>query len=220
MLLSKHQLAILAITLSTIIWSIAPPIFKWSLRQIHPFTLMFFRFLLATLIMIPIVKTKIKIKFEDFYKFFLLALFGLTFNMIFFYKGLMLSQSINAPIISSSIPILMLISGIIFFREIPKSKEIIGMIISLIGILIIVLRPIDHLPLKNFIIGDIYLILSNVTFVAYTLLFKKFKLQYAPSTLLFWLFFIATITAFPEYILAAQKTQSYLATGINGYIGN
>ena len=40
------HLAILAVIAANIIWGATPPIFKWALEEINPFTLAFFRFFL------------------------------------------------------------------------------------------------------------------------------------------------------------------------------
>ncbi|HWY78953.1 MAG TPA: DMT family transporter [Candidatus Sulfotelmatobacter sp.] len=219
MKLTKHQLGALAVIISISIWSAAAPILKWSLAETPPFTLLFFRFLLATLIMLPIVKKKLKIKFKDFYKILLLTLLGLTFNLSFAYLGLTLAESINAPIIASSMPIFLIIGSIIFFHEIPRRKEVMGTIISLLGVLIIVVRPVDHMPLQGFIIGNMFFILSILSLVCYTLLFKKFKLSYAPSTLLFWMFLLATITTFPQFLYETRTANSLATLDFRGTFG-
>ena len=120
--LSRHQKALLSVALCTIIWSAANPVFKWSMQTTPPFTLCFFRFLLATVIMIPFARKKMKIHRKDLYKIFMLAVTGVTFNIGFFYLGLSLTQSINAPIIASMLPIFLVIGAIIFIHEIPKKR--------------------------------------------------------------------------------------------------
>ena len=190
--LSKHQNAIFAVTLCTIIWSVAAPLFKWSMQTTPPITLLFFRFLLATLIMLPLVWKRIQIKFEDFYRIFLLAITGITLNIGLFYLGLSLSQSINAPIISSTMPIYLILGSILFLHEIPKAKVILGTLVSLIGVLIIIFRPIDHQYLTALVTGNVDFILSVLSLACYTLLLKWLKPPYHSSTLVFWMFFIAT----------------------------
>jgi len=219
MRLSKHQFAILSITLCTIITSAAAPLFKWSMLDTPPFTLAFLRFLLATIIMLPLVYNRIKIKFEDFYKILLLALTCITFNTGFYFLGLSLSQSINAPIIDSSVPLFLIIGAVLFLKETPKPKMLFGMAVSLIGILIIIIRPSDHISPTGSILGNIFLLLSVFSLVGYTLLLKKFKLSYPASTLLFWMFLLATITFFPLYILGGGIKSLIPHLDIRGYFG-
>ena len=217
--LSKHQLAILAIILNTIIWSAASPIFKWALTETPPFTLAFLRFFIATLIMFPFIYKKIKINFDDFYKIFILSVVGITGNISFFYLGLSLAQSINVPIMASIMPILLIISSLIFLHEIPKPKQILGTLVSLIGVIIIVIRPADHLPLAGSLLGNGYLILSVISLVAYTILLKRFKLPYSSSTIVFWIFLIGTITFFPLFVNEAKSTNILVALDFKGSFG-
>ena len=219
MKLSRHQKALLAVTLCTIIWSVAAPLFKWSMQTTPPATLLFFRFLLATLIMLPFVWKKIEIKFEDFYKIFLLAVTGITFNIGLFYLGLSLTQSINAPIINSTMPVFLMIGSILFLRQIPKPKAIVGTIISLIGVLIIIFRPVDHLSLLEMITGNLYFILAVISISFYTLFLKWLKPPYRSTTLVFWMFFIATITFFPFFVHEAKITHSVAHLDLRGWIG-
>jgi len=219
MQLTKHQLGILAIILNTLIWSAAAPIFKWSLTEIHPYTLAFLRFFFATLLMFPFVYKNIRIKFEDFYKLFLLGVTGLTCNISLFFLGLSLTESINVPIITSTMPILLGISAYIFLHEVPKPKEIVGTIVSLLGVIIIVVRPTDGLLLFTSILGNIYLILSLISLIAYTILLKKFTLHYPTSTIIFWMFLITSITFLPVFVQDIKTTNLLTELDFKGSIG-
>jgi len=214
--LSKHQKAILAVTLCTIIWNAAAPIFKWSMQETPPFTLLFFRFLTATLIMLPIVWKRMEIKFQDFYKIFLLAISGITLNIGLFYLGVSHSPSINAPIIDSTLPFFLIIGSFFLLKEKPKTKAICGTFVSMIGILIIIFRPVDHLSLSGLLMGNIYIILSVIALASFTLLLKWLKPPYSASTVVFWMFFIATITFFPFFVLEEKATHSLMTLNLKG----
>lgn len=219
--LSRHHLAILSIAICTIIWSAASPFFKWSMQETPPFTIAFFRFLIATLIMFPFMvrKNRLVIHFEDFYKLVILALTGLTFNLGFYYLGLFYSQSINAPIIASMIPIFLIFGSILFLHEKPKKKALYCTVVSLIGVGIIIFRPILHASQNGSVLGNVFLLLSVISLVSYTILLKKFKLKYHASTLIFWIFFIATITFFPAFIFQPHKTSFHEVFSFQGSIG-
>lgn len=219
MRLSNHKKALLAVAICTLIWSAAAPIFKWSMQTTPPFTLLFFRFLFATIIMFPIVWKNLSINFEDFYRIFLLAITGITFNLGLFYLGLTLSPSINAPIILSTMPMFLIVGAIVFLHEIPKPKVLLGTGVSLIGVLIIILRPFDHLSLASLITGNIYFILSVLSLTCYTLLLKWLKPKYSETTLIFWIFLIATITFFPVFVMSEKTTHSLQHLDFQGDLG-
>ena len=94
-----------------------------------------------------------------------------------------------------------------------------GTIVSLIGVFIIILRPVDHHILIGSILGNIYLIISVLSLVSYTILLKRFKLKYESSTIIFWMFFIATITFLPLYLLQTPDVHSLFALKGQGVFG-
>ncbi len=215
---TKYRLALIAIILNTIIWSAASPILKWSIGDAPPFALAFFRFFFATIILFPIVIKSIRIALDDVFKILVLALVGIAAHIIFFYLGLSLAPSINVPIITSSTPLFLIFGAIFFLHEKPKKKVLIGTLISFIGVLIIILRPlVDHGSFES-ILGNLYHVLGVITFVIYTLLLKKYNLKYPLTTLLFWMFLFSTLAIFPLYLVEMQTTP-YFHIDTKGIIG-
>lgn len=219
MKLNKHQLGVIAIIANTVIWSAASPIFKWSLTDIPPFALAFFRFAIATVILLPFVWHKLKISLDDFYKLLTLTFIGFTAHITFYYLGLTLAPSINMPIIASTTPILLIIGAMLFLHEKPKNKILWGTGVSLIGFLIVVIRPIFEHAGTDAIIGNIYLILSTIALVIYTVLLKKYNLPYSYLTVLFWLFFLSALTFLPLFLLENQGKAIQTYFDVRGTIG-
>lgn len=219
MRLSKNQLAVLSLIIANLIWGAAPPIFKWSLQDIQPFTLAFFRFALATAIIFPFVRKKLKIHTEDLPLLLFLSMIGLTFNIAYYFVGLKLSSSINVPIIASAAPIFIIIGSAIFFHEKPKKKVIEGTLISLIGILIIVLRPIFENGLDSSLIGNLLFVVSMGLSVFYTLLLKELSPKYNPLTLTFWIFLITSLSLIPLVSFEASQTNQLILFDTKSIIG-
>lgn len=197
--MTKRQLAICALIGATVIWAAAPPIFKWSMQDIPPFTLAFLRFLFASLILFPFVLTKIRIKFGDIYKLMLLAVTGLLINIGFFYIGLQIAPSIDVAIISTASPIFLITVSILFLNEHPRRKVLFGTLVSLVGVLLIVLRPFFEHGMSISVLGDIYYIISTLGILMYTFLIKKFDLPYSSLTIVFWTFVFSSFMFFPMF---------------------
>jgi drug/metabolite transporter (DMT)-like permease len=219
MKLSRHQLAVLAIIANTIIWSAASPIFKWSLDGIPPFTMAFFRFFIASLILLPFVMHKLKVSLDDFYKLLVLSLVGMTLHITFFYLGLTLAPSINVPIISSTTPILLIVGGMLFLREKPKRKVVYGTAVSLIGFFIIIIQPMLEKVEVGSILGNIYYALSVITLVLYTILLKRYNFKYSYMTIMFWIFTLSTLAFLPMFLLENQGTDPFVYFDLKGVIG-
>jgi drug/metabolite transporter (DMT)-like permease len=219
MKLSRHHVAVIAIVANTVIWSAASPIFKWSLADIPPFTMAFYRFFIAALLLFPFVATKIKVSIDDFYKLLLLSFVGIVLHIAFFYLGLSLAPSINVPIISSVTPILLIIGGMLFLHEKPKKQVIIGTMVGLIGFFIIILQPILEQAAVGSIIGNIFYFLSVVALVFYTILLKRYNLKYSYTTIMFWLFLIGALAFFPLFLFENKGADPFIYFDFRGTIG-
>lgn len=206
MKITSRHLAIIVLIIANIIWGAASPMFKWALQDIPPFTLAFFRFFLASLLLWPFVIPHIAIKPTDIPKIILLSFFGIVINISLYFLGLQLTSSIDAPIIGAAAPILLMLSAFFYLREKPKKKVIIGTLISLIGILFIILRPFLENGNSGSIIGNLLILISTAGFVVYTILLKKFDLPYSSLSLIFWLFFVGSIMFLPLFVWETQTT--------------
>ena len=145
MKLSVVHKAFLAIIVANVIWGAAAPMFKLTLTNVPPFTLAFWRFFLGALILLAYLGKKAKIPTKSQHDLNLLvgyALSGITVNIMFFFWGLRLTNSINSPIIASAAPVMTYFLAILFLREKFITKKFLGMLIATVGILVIVIEPI------------------------------------------------------------------------------
>jgi drug/metabolite transporter (DMT)-like permease len=219
MKLTKIQLAVLSLIVANLIWGAAPPIFKWSLEDIQPFTLAFLRFSLAAIIIFPFVRKKLKIHNKDWPILIFLSMIGLTFNIAYYFVGLKLSSSINVPIISSAAPIFIIIGSAFFLHEKPKRKIIQGTLVSLIGVLIIVLRPIFENGVDSSLVGNLLFVVSMGLSVFFTLLLKEIAHKYNPLTLTFWIFLITSLSLLPLVFFEASQTTRLLTLDTKSIVG-
>jgi drug/metabolite transporter (DMT)-like permease len=189
------------------IWGAAAPIFKWTLQDnIQPFTFAFLRFTLAALILFPFAAHRLKIHKKDIPLLIFTGAIGMAFQIAYLFMGLRLTASINAPIISSAAPVFLILGSMLFLHEKPKKKVLRGTAISLIGIAIIILRPIFEQGLDSSILGNLFFIVSMILSVIYTLLLKEIAAKYNAFTLTFWIFAIAAITLSPLVLYEVSKT--------------
>lgn len=198
MKLSKVHLSIIALIFANIIWGAAAPILKWSLADIHPFTLAFFRFFISALIILPFIIHKLKIQKKDIFFVALLGFIGFNIHIGGFLWGVKLAPSINAPIIASAAPIFIILGSIAFLKEHPKKQIIIGTILSLLGVLVVIAQPLlEETPSEGFFTGNLLLVLGTIALVIFTMMLKRIEGKYDPLTLLFWMSAFAAIFFIP-----------------------
>lgn len=219
MKLSKYHLAVLALIATNIIWGASSPIFKWALTEIPPFSFAFIRFVLACLILLPFTLHKLQIDRRDLPKLAILSFFGFFLHISLLLFGLTLTASINAPIIASSAPVFLLIGSAVFLKEKIKSKTIYGTTVSLIGVILIILRPLIEEGLGVSIIGNILLLIGTIAFVIYTILLKEYNLRYSSATLTFWLFAITALIYFPFFLWESAGTNIMITLNFKAVIG-
>lgn len=196
--LSNLQKAILGLIIANIIWGAGSPILKWSLQSIHPFTLAFLRFYIGAIILLPFLKpNSLTIKKSDWKSLFLMAVFGVNLNIGFFFFGLLITPSINAPIIASSGPIFLTLLAMFFLKEHPGAKKILGGLIGLMGVLLILFQPILESGFKGSILGNTFLLLATFASLVPVFILKSIGKRYPITTLIFWEFIISSILFLP-----------------------
>ncbi len=216
---TKHNQAILALIIANVIWGAASPIFKLALENLPPFTLAFMRFFVAALFLLPLTYKNLKIEKADWGNLILVSIFGITINITFFFWGLQLAPSINAPIISSAAPVFIYLFSIFFLHEKNHPKVFLGTLVSLVGVLIIVIAPLLSKGLDTQIIGNLFFIIATLGTVFHSVIGKKVLDKYNPFTITFWSFLIGSLTFFPFFIKEMVTLHPFETVDERGLLG-
>ena len=207
--MTKRAKAYLCLMTTTIIWGISPPIIKYTLNFVNPIEFLAIRFIIVCIIILPIFIIKLKkqpFKLKDLPMLSLVAICGTTLTLGFLFWGLSLTTSLDAAVLASINPLLIVIGGAIFLKEIITKQEKIGLAFAFFGTLIAVVSPLINgskaLHSEN-IIGNLLIFISNLTWVSYSLFSKKFSKKYSSFNITAFSFFIGLITFTP--LLIYQK---------------
>lgn len=199
MKLSNFKKAILAQILANILWGMGPPIFKWSLVNVHVMTLAFLRFAIPVIILGICFNKQLTLHKKHLLLLFLIGFFDITLNIVFYFIGILYTQSINVSIIIAATPIFLILGSMVLLREKPTKKLLLGNMIDLTGIVLIVLEPILNVSEHASIFGNLLLVLSALASVTGTILSKKIIKEYSTIAITFWSFVVGTITFFPFF---------------------
>ena len=74
-----------------------------------------------------------KIEFKDILRFAICGLFGVAINQLFFFEGLNLTTPINAAIVMTTNPILVMLLSFIIVKEAISFRKILGITLGFIG---------------------------------------------------------------------------------------
>ena len=137
-----------------------------------------------------------KVDRADVPRFLLCALFGASLNITLFFKGLSNTTPVNASLIITASPIVVLLAARTLSGERINAIKVIGIIIGLSGAIYLLNTNEISLQSKNFI-GDLT-VLINITFYSlYLVLVKPLMLKYHPTTILKWIFTIGAVIVIP-----------------------
>ncbi len=204
---NKNNLAYILLVLTTLFWSGNFIVGKAaSIYEIPPFSLNFYRWLFAGLILLPFTLTEILKKknyiLENLGFFIILGITSITIFNSTVYYSLYYMQVISGVLMISTIPVwIMFISSILGIEKTNKF-QIFGVILSLLGVFFIITKS-DIEVIKNlaFNRGDLIMASGMFAWALYSALLKKKIYKISQITLLEVVIVTGLVFLIPIYIL-------------------
>jgi len=206
-LISKDKTAYIFLIFATLFWSGNFIVGKAaSLYEIPPFTLNFYRWTFAWLILAPFtlkeIFQKIEYILENLKLILILGITSITiFNSIVYYS-LNFTQVINGVLMISTIPVMIIFFSWIFKIEKTNFYQILGVIFSLFGVVIIVTKAdLDKLLNLNFNKGDLWMVVAMLSWAMYSALLRKKKFELSQISLLQTIISAGLVLLLPAYLI-------------------
>lgn len=140
---------------------------------------------------------KEKVDTKDLPKLALCALFGIAINQLFFFKGLNYTNPINAAVIMTSTPILVLIMAAVIIKERITGVKAAGIGVGLVGTLLILVVGKELSFSSNTFLGDLMVWVNASSYGVYLVLVSPFMKKYHPLTVIKWIFLFGLIQVLP-----------------------
>ena len=204
---SKDKTAYIFLVLTTLFWAGNFIVGKAaSFYEIPPFTLNFYRWLFAWLILAPFTFKEITAKKNYILKNTkLIVILGITsitiFNSIVYYS-LNFTQVISGVLMISTIPVMIIIFCWLLKIEKTNVYQILGVIFSLSGVVVIITRAdLDILLNLNFNKGDLWMVVAMFSWAMYSALLRKKKFELSQLSLLQTIISAGLIFLLPAYLI-------------------
>ena len=204
---SKDKTAYIFLILATLFWSGNFIVGKAaSLFEIPPFTLNFYRWIFAWLILAPFTLKEIFKKKNYIIKNIkLILILGVTsitvFNSIVYY-ALNFTQVISGVLMISTIPVMIIFFCWVFKIEKTNFYQILGVFFSLMGVVVIVTNAnISKLLNLNFNKGDLWMVVAMFSWAMYSALLRKKKFKLSQISLLQTIISAGLILLLPAYLI-------------------
>ena len=182
------------------------------LTNIPPMSLVFYRWLLVWLILLPFTLKEI-LKYKNVILgnlplLFFLALTSVGLFNSFTYLSLVHTQVINASLFNTAIPAIIILLCFIFKIEKTNKFQIFGLILAVFGILSIITKlDLNVLLSLNFNKGDLIMIGGVITWGLYSAFLKKKKFNLPLLTLVHVLCTFGLIFIFPQFFYEFSQEQ-------------
>ena len=202
----QNTKAYIMLVCATLFWAGNFMVGKFAfLENIPPMSLVFFRWSLVWIILLPftykeILKNK-NVILNNLPLLFFLALTSVGLFNTFTYLALVYTQVINASLFNTAIPAMIIFLCFLLKIERTNKFQIFGLIISVLGILSIITKLDFNILLSlNFNKGDLIMIGGVITWGLYSSFLKKKKFTLPLLTLVHVLCTFGLIFILPQFL--------------------
>ena len=211
--MSSRTKALLAIVFAAFLWGSAGVVAKILLTRLDPFVINFYRYLLASLVILPffLKEKKAHLPWQTLILISLLT----AFNVNLFYIGLQTTTANSAYLIGASVPLLTAFLAKFMIKEQVSMKKILGVLTGLSGALMIVILPaIEHGQMvSGDLTGNIVISVGVLLWAFYTIISRHSISTGKVSPLVFSAFNFFTTTGV-SFLFAITTKQQFFSPGV------
>ena len=165
------------LTLATILWAGNAIAGRVLVGSISPISLSAVRWGLAALMLLPFGWKILKpgsALWQNKGRFLVLGLLGVGSYNVLLYLALQTSTAINVTLIGASMPIWMLFIGAVFYRVRPTLLQMVGAVVSLVGVTVVLTRgePTSLLSMEV-VMGDLLIMLATILWAFYSWMISR-----------------------------------------------
>lgn len=169
-------------------------------EYIQPFSFIFSRVFFGTILFWlfnAALKTKEKVERKDLPLLALCGFLGVSANQLLFFSGLNLTTPINASLIQTLIPVLVLVVAGFMIKEKITWRKTLGVVTGIVGAgLLITNKGNVHFGNEQFT-GDLLIVLNSAFYAFYLVLAKPLMQKYKAQTVIKWVFFFGMLVVVP-----------------------
>lgn len=196
-IITRAHLSLLAANLIYgINFSIAKDIMPVSIK---PFALVTLRTVVTAILfwIISLFLPKDKVTGKDIFFMFACSFIGVVINQSLFLAGLNLTTPINSSLIQTMNPIAAFIFAAAILKEDISFIKMTGLTIGLSGVVLLILQGGQPQFGSATFTGNLYILLSTISWALYTVVIKRMLEKYHPVTVMKWTYLFGLLTTIP-----------------------
>jgi len=217
----KDQPTIL-MTLAVLFWAGNFILGRAFHNEIPPIALAFWRWSIASLLIIvpawPHLRRDWRALLKHWPAVLLLAVLGIAAFNTLAYTGLQYTQAINAFLMQSMMPVLIVALSFLLFREQVSRRQVAGILVSLTGAVTIIARGDFKLLLAlSFNRGDLLVFTAIVCYAGYSVMLRKRPVVH-PFSFIAATFWIGSLILLPLYLWETATVRAFTLTFNSGMV--
>ncbi len=196
-----------ALVIALLLWGVSFAAMKWALDTNHPFTILFYRFIITFVMLLPFFFSKFKENMEIIKKHKALFILG-VFNFLgmgFQITGIKYTTATKSAIITQMFMITVPVLAYFFLNERLNARKAFGIIFSLAGAVILSTNlEFGNLLNKGTVVGDLLTLGSVIFWSFFIILTRKYTVKFKGFFLLFASVAATAILTVPTVLISGQ----------------
>jgi drug/metabolite transporter (DMT)-like permease len=189
----------IALLLVQMMFGSLPVIGKMVLKVIPAFGLVGFRVGITAVCLVIFQRFRGNLRLadsKDYWRLFVLSVFGVSLNQVLFISGLSLTKASNSSLLAVTIPIFALTVGAVLGVEKLRFLKIVGILLAAVGV-ILLLDPRRASFSSETTLGDILIICNSFSYGIYVAASKETISRNGAIKSMTWLFIFAAMICIP-----------------------
>lgn len=168
-------------------------------EHIQPLGFILLRVIVGTFLFwcFHVLMVRERLRRKDMGKVILCSVFGVAINQMFFFSGLKWTTPINASLIMTTTPILVLIVSAMLIGERITNRKILGITLGATGAILLISYGEKIAFGGQRLIGDLLILINASAYGIYLVLVKSLMEKYHPVTVITWVFTFGCLFVFP-----------------------
>ncbi|MBB1285550.1 DMT family transporter [Flavisolibacter sp. BT320] len=142
-------------------------------------------------------KTAAGIERRDWGRFLLCAITGIAINQMLFIKGLTLTSTVHAALLTLVTPIVVMLFALWVLKERFTLYKAAGLSLGIGGAVFLILQREAGQHASNYLLGDVLIIINAISYSLYFILVKPLMERYSALHVIRWIFTIGFFLLLP-----------------------
>ena len=138
-----------------------------------------------------------KVDKKDIFRLAICGIFGVAINQLLFFEGLNLTTPINAAIVMTTSPILVIFFSFLIMKEALTFRKGAGILLGLCGASMLILKGGSINFSSNHQLGNLFVFINAVSYGLYLVIVKPIIEKYNPITVMFYVFGFGLLYVIP-----------------------